>query len=58
MSSTSVEELQENLDEWLREHNENRTYSGRYCFEKTPMQTFLDTLPMTREKMIRYQKTA
>ena len=25
---------------------------GRWCFGKTPMQTFLDALPMTKERMI------
>jgi len=54
----SIEELQGDLDDWLREYNEQRTHSGKYCFGKTPMQTFLDALPMTREKMIGYEKTA
>jgi hypothetical protein len=27
---------------WLKEYNEERTHSGKYCFGKTPMQTFLD----------------
>ena len=27
-------------------------YQGRWCFGKTPMQTFLDAMPMTKEKMI------
>jgi len=34
------------------EHNEARPHQGRWCFGKTPMQTFLDALPMTKEKMI------
>jgi len=56
---TSLEELQGDLDEWLKEYNEWRTHSGRYCYGKTPMQTFLDALPMTRDKMIGYdEKTA
>jgi hypothetical protein len=25
---------------------------SRWCFGKTPMQTFLDAMPMTKEKMI------
>jgi hypothetical protein len=36
------------LDAWIAEYNEAR----RWCFGKTPMQTFLDAMPMTREKMI------
>jgi transposase InsO family protein len=54
----SIEELQTDLDTWLEEYNERRTHSGKWCYGKTPMQTFLDALPMTREKMIGYQKTA
>jgi hypothetical protein len=27
-------------------------HQGRWCFGKTPMQTFLDAMPMIREKMI------
>ena len=34
------------------EYNEARPHQGRWCFGKTPMQTFLDAMPMTKEKMI------
>jgi hypothetical protein len=33
-------------------YNEARPHQGRWCFGKTPMQTFLDAMPMTKEKMI------
>ncbi len=49
---TSIEELQKDLDEWLVEYNESRPHSGKYCYGKTPMQTFLDTLPLAKEKML------
>jgi len=55
---SSVEDLQADLDKWLKEYNETRPHSGKYCYGKTPMQTLLDALPMTREKMIGYAKTA
>ena len=48
----SIDELQADLDAWIREYNETRPHQGRWCFGKTPMQTFLDALPMTKEKMI------
>ena len=48
----SIEELQVDLDLWVREYNEARPHQGRWCFGKTPMQTFLDAIPMTKEKMI------
>jgi hypothetical protein len=37
-------------------YNEARSHQGRWCFGKTPMQTFLDALPMTKEKMIRKKR--
>ena len=48
----SIDELQADLDEWIREYNEERPHRGRWCFGKTPMQTFHDTMPMTEEKML------
>src|SRR5580704_10203720 len=49
---TSIGELQDDLDEWIRRYNEERPHQGRWCFGKTPTQTFLDTIPIAREKMI------
>jgi transposase InsO family protein len=48
----SIVELQADLDTWLVEFNERRPHQGRWCFGKTPMQTFLDALPLAKEKMI------
>jgi len=48
----SIEELQAVLDQWLEEFNRNRPHQGRWCFGKTPMQTFLDAKPIAEEKMI------
>src|SRR5512147_647048 len=48
----SIEELQADLDEWLDEYNRTRPHSGKYCYGKTPMQTFLDAKPIAEEKMI------
>jgi Integrase core domain len=38
----SIDELQADLDVWVREYNESRPHQGCWCFGKTPMQTFLD----------------
>ena len=46
----TVEMLQADLDDWLQVYNEARTRQGRWCFGKTPMQTFLDSTDMAREK--------
>jgi len=48
----SLEELQADLDAWLRIYNEQRTHQGRWCYGKTPMQTFLDSVPLAKEKML------
>jgi len=50
----SIDELQEDVDRWIQEYNNERPHSGKYCFGKTPMQTFVDSIPMAKEKMIGY----
>jgi transposase InsO family protein len=47
---SSLEQLQADLDSWLEEYNEQRPHSGKYCFGKTPMQTFLDSRHLAHEK--------
>ena len=44
--------LQADLDMWVSNYNQNRTHQGRYCFGKTPMQTFLDARHIAHEKQI------
>ncbi|MHC4259128.1 MAG: integrase core domain-containing protein, partial [Planctomycetota bacterium] len=48
----TLDELQADLDTWIKHYNEERTHSGKYCFGKTPMQTFLDSMPLVREKTL------
>ena len=48
----SLTELQADLDTWMQSYNEERPHQGRWCFGKTPMQTFLDAVPLAQEKMI------
>ena len=48
----SIEELQIDLDAWLCEYNEQRPHQGRWCFGKTPMQTFLDSVKIAQEKQL------
>jgi hypothetical protein len=40
-----VAALQADLDEWV-------THQGRWCYGKAPMLTFLDSVPLAKEKMI------
>ena len=48
----NLEELQKDLDAWMKEYNETRTHSGKHCFGKTPMQTFLDSFHLAKDKML------
>lgn len=48
----SIEQLQADLDAWLEDYSWRRPRQGRYCFGKTPMQTFLDPRPISQEKQM------
>ena len=48
----SIEELQADLDQWMKYYNEERPHSGRYCLGKTPMQTFMDSKQLAKQKML------
>lgn len=48
----TLDELQADLDAWLRLYNEQRPHQGRWCYGKTPTQTFIDSIPLAKEKMI------
>ncbi len=49
---SGIEQLQADLDSWLREYNELRPHQGRWCYGKTPLQTFVDSVPLAREKIL------
>ncbi len=49
---SSIEQLQNDLDLWMKQYNELRTHQGRWCYGKTPMQTFLDSRALAKQKMI------
>src|ERR1043166_6193072 len=49
---TNLDELQADVDQWIEHYNAERTHSGKYCYGKTPMQTFLDAKPLADAKMI------
>jgi transposase InsO family protein len=48
----TIEQLQADLDAWMAEYNQARPHQGRWCYGKTPMQTFLDTVLIAKEKSI------
>ncbi len=49
---TSIEQLQGDLNEWVRQYNEDRPHQGRWCYGKTPMQTMHDSVALAKEKQI------
>lgn len=48
----SLEQLQTDLDGWISGYNQDRTHTGKYCYGRTPMQTWLESLPLAKEKML------
>lgn len=48
----NLEELQADADEWVQSYNEERTHSGKHCFGKTPMQTFIDSMHLAQAKQL------
>jgi transposase InsO family protein len=48
----TLEELQEDLDNWLVKYNKHRPHQGKRCQGRTPMETFLENLPLAKEKML------
>jgi transposase InsO family protein len=48
----NLELLQQDLDVWVQYYNYERPHSGRYCFGKTPMQTFLESLTLAKQKRL------
>jgi len=54
----TLEELQADVDQWVEQYNKERPHSGKYCFGKTPLQTFLDSKHLADEKMLDQLTTA
>jgi len=52
----TLDELQTDVDEWIRYYNEERPHSGKYCYGKTPMQTFAESKHLVKEKELDNQK--
>jgi hypothetical protein len=48
----SIGEIQPGPDQWVRQYNDERTHSGKYRYGKTPVRTFIDSIPLAREKPI------
>jgi len=48
----TIEQLQNDLDEWLDYYNNERTHQGKICCGRTPMETLLDGKQIWQEKFI------
>jgi transposase InsO family protein len=48
----SLAALQDDLDQWMNFYNNQRSHSGKYCFGKTPMETFNESITLARQKML------
>ena len=48
----TLDELQLDVDYWISQYNEQRPHSGKHCYGKTPLQTFIDAKPLAQEKQL------
>src|SRR5215203_5236608 len=53
-----LENLQVDLDLWLLYYNQERPHSGRYCYGKTPMQTFNESITLAKQKLLNQSSSA
>ena len=51
-STAQLGELREDLGHFVEQYNTDRPHQGRWCYGKTPMQTFVDSVSLAREKML------
>ena len=48
----SLDQLQADVDAWITEYNCERTHSGKYCYGKTPMQTFIESIKLAHDRQL------
>lgn len=47
----SLAQLQADLDAYLAHFNTERPHQGRWCYGKTPLETFIASIPLAQEKV-------
>jgi len=47
----SLAKLRNDLDQWVEHYNTQRPHGGKYCFGKTPMETFNESVILARQFM-------
>lgn len=48
----AIDDLQGDLNTWMRAYNETRPHQGRWCYGKTPIAIFVDTAQVARDKLL------
>lgn len=48
----TLNEIQEDVDRWMFYYNHERAHSGKYCYGKTPWQTWTDAKPLVNDKQL------
>jgi hypothetical protein len=48
----SLQELQGNVDAWIESYNAERTHIGKYCYGKTPLDTFIESATLAYDKQL------
>jgi transposase InsO family protein len=55
----SIEEIQADVDVWMEGYNAERTHSGKYCYGKTPLRTFIESAKLAHDRQLdRIQPTS
>lgn len=54
----SLDQLQADLNQWLEHYNCERTHQGKYCFGKTPLETFQSSKALIKEKIVDFEREA
>ena len=49
---TDIQSLQEDLDEWIKYYNNDRTHQGKMCCGRTPMETLMDGKQIWQDKFL------
>lgn len=52
----TLDELQADVDGWMNHYNTERPHSGRYCYGRTPMETFVESKHLAKDKELDNQK--
>jgi hypothetical protein len=50
--TSRIDDLPVDVDAWIETYNCERTHSGKYCYGKTPMQTFLDSASLAYDEQL------